>query len=95
MISISKWFKQMSEALLHGMSVSKLPNVALGLVFYNRHLFHSSEVCNFVSNTFLKSIAELDKLKENAVSYKIQQFTILANKILANVSKQIAKRNWN
>lgn len=49
-------------------------------------MFLSLEVCNFVTNTLLKSIAELDKLKENAVSYKIQQFTILANKISANIS---------
>lgn len=68
------------------MSVSKLPKVALCLVFYNRHLHLSLEVCNFITNTLLKSTAELDKLKENPVSYKIQQFTILANKILANIS---------
>lgn len=68
------------------MSISKLPKVALWLVFYNRHFFLSLEVCSFVTNMLVKSIAELDKLKENAVSYKIQQFTILANKISANVS---------
>lgn len=55
------------------MSVSKLPKVALCLVFYNRHLYLSLEVCNFITNTLLKSTAELDKLKENPVSYKIQQ----------------------
>lgn len=68
------------------MSVSKFPKVALLLVFYNRHLFLSLEICNFVTNTLLKSTAELDKLRENAASYKIQQFTILANKISANIS---------
>jgi len=80
---------------LHDINAHKLPNVAVWLVFYNRHLLLRLEVCNFVSHTLLRSIAELDKLKENAVSYKIQQFTILANKILVNISKQIEKRNWN
>lgn len=82
----------MSELLLCDMSVTKLSNIALCSVFYNRRLFHSSEICNVDSYTLLKSIAELDKLKKNAVSYKIQQSTILANKILANISKQIGKK---
>lgn len=76
------------------MGVSELPNMALCLIFHNTNYnTNSSEVWSFLLNTLLKSTAELDKLKENAVSYRIQQFTIIANKILPK--QEDWKENWN